>query len=74
VKGGVSRKRRNQGLRGRPSSNWMMVSIQTSVSGSICQLLQIYAYFDCVIINHQKGDIVKKMAPNRPLFVILVIE
>jgi hypothetical protein len=35
---------------------WMMVSIQASVSGSnFVNFLQIYACFDCVIINHQKG-------------------
>jgi hypothetical protein len=35
---------------------WMMVSIQASVSGSISvSFLQIYAYFGCVVINHQKG-------------------
>ena len=33
----------------------MVVSIQTSVSGSIYQILQIYTCFDCVVINHQKG-------------------
>ena len=30
-------KRGNHGFRGRPSRHWMMVSIQVSVSGSICQ-------------------------------------
>ena len=45
----------NHGFRGRPSRHWMVVSIQASVSGSICQFLQIYACFDCVVINHQKG-------------------
>ena len=44
-------------LAGGPSQHWMVVSIQASVSGSICQFMQIYAYFDCVVINHQKeGD------------------
>ena len=43
----------------------MVVNIQASVSGFqlisigikwlICQFLQIYACFDCVVINHQKG-------------------
>ena len=47
----------NHGFTGSPSRHWMVVSIQTSVSGSICQFLQIYACFDCVVINHQKrGD------------------
>ena len=45
----------NHGFRGRPSRHWMVVSIQASVSGSICQFSQIYACFDCVVINHQKG-------------------
>ena len=31
----------NHGFRGRPSCHWMVVSIQTSVSGSICQFLQL---------------------------------
>ena len=31
----------NHGFRGRPSLHWMVVSIQASVSGSICQCLQI---------------------------------
>ena len=51
------KQRGNHGFRGRPSRHWMVVSIQASVSGSICQFLQIYASFDCVVINHQKwGD------------------
>ena len=43
----------------------MVVNIQASVSGFqlisigikwlICQILQIFACFDCVVINHQKG-------------------
>ena len=48
-------KGKNHGFSGRPSQHWMVVSIQVSVSGSICQFLQIYAFFDCVVINHQKG-------------------
>ena len=48
-------KRKNHGFRGRPSQHWMVVSIQASVSGLICLFLQIYACFDCVVINHQKG-------------------
>ena len=31
----------DHGFRGRPNRHWMMVSIQASVSGSICQFLQI---------------------------------
>ena len=42
-------------LGGGQADNWMVVSIQASVSGSICQFSQIYACFDCVVINHQKG-------------------
>ena len=49
------RKRENHGFRGSPSRHWMVVSIQASISGSIRQFLQIYACFDCVVINHQKG-------------------
>ena len=57
-----------------PSQHWMVVSIQASVSGSICQFLQIYACFDYVVSITKKGEIVRNMAPIRPLFVILVIE
>ena len=47
----------NHGFRGRSSRHWMVLSIQASVSGSICQFLQNYVCFDCVVINHQKeGD------------------
>ena len=31
----------DHGFRGRPNRHWMIVSIQASVSGSICQFLQI---------------------------------
>jgi hypothetical protein len=42
----------------------MMVSIQASGSGSnFVIFLQIYACFDCVVINHQKGGDVANMAP-----------
>ena len=60
-------------LGGGPSQHWMVVSIQASVSGSICQFLQFYACFDCVVINHQKEGDCKEHGPIRPLFVILVI-
>jgi hypothetical protein len=50
-------------LGGGQVQDWMVVSIQASVSGSICQFLQIYAFFDCVVINHQKWEIVRNMAP-----------
>ena len=45
-------------FRGRPNRHWMMVSIQASVSGSICvNSCKFFACFDCVVINHQKrGD------------------
>ena len=46
------KKRGNHGFRGRSSRHWMVVSIQASVGGSICQFLQIYTCFDCVVINH----------------------
>ena len=60
----------DNGFRGRPSHHWMMVSIQASVSGfqlvSVCQFLQIYVWFDCVVINHQKGGDCKENGPIRP--------
>jgi hypothetical protein len=38
---------------------WMMVSIQASVSGSNnVNFCKNYACFGCVVINHQKGEIV----------------
>ena len=40
----VANRERNKGdhgFRERPNRHWMMVSIQVSVSGSICQFLQI---------------------------------
>ena len=67
-------KGRNHGFRERSSLYWMLVSIQASVSGSICQFLQIYACFDYVVINHQKGETVTNMAPFMPFRVILVID
>lgn len=47
------------GLRGRlsPCPSWMVISIQESESGSISQFCK-----DCVIINHKKGVIARKMA------------
>ena len=53
----------NHGFRGRPSQHWMVVSIQASDSGSICQFLQIYACFANVVINHQKGGDCNKHGP-----------
>ena len=44
----------NHGFTGRPSRHWMLVNIQVSVSGLVCPFLQIYTFFDCVVINHQK--------------------
>ena len=35
---------------------------------SICQFLQIYACFDCVVINHQKGGDCKENGLIKPLF------
>ena len=35
------RNKGDHGFRGRPNRHWMMVSIKTSVSGLICQFLQI---------------------------------
>jgi hypothetical protein len=53
-------------LGGGQGQYWMMVSIQASVRGSICQFLQIYACFDCVVINHQKGGDCKEHGSIRP--------
>jgi hypothetical protein len=53
-------------LWGGQVQDWMVVSIQASVIGSICKFLQIYACFDCVVINHQKGGDCKKHGPIRP--------
>jgi hypothetical protein len=50
-------------LGGGQVQDWMVLSIQESVSGSICQFMQIYACFDCVVINHQRGEIARNMAP-----------
>ena len=55
-------------LGGGPSQHWLVVSIQASVSGSICQFLQFYAYFDCVVINHQKEGDCKENDLIKPLF------
>jgi hypothetical protein len=49
--------------------DWMVVSIQASISCSIYQFMQIYACFDCVVINHQKGGDCKKHDPIRPLLL-----
>ena len=68
------KQRGNLGFRGRPSRHWMVISIQASVSGSICQFLQIYACFDCVVINHQKGGDCNEHGPIRLFLEILVIE
>jgi hypothetical protein len=41
----------------------MMVSIQASVSGcNFVNFCRKYACFGCVVINHQKGEIVVNMA------------
>ena len=50
-------------LGGGQSRHWMVVSIQAIVGGSLCQSLQIYACFDCVVINHQKGRDCKEHGP-----------
>ena len=65
----------NNGFRGKPSLlHWMVVSIQVSVSGSICQILQIM--FALIVLSSitKKGKTVTNMAPFRPFRVILVIE
>ena len=66
-------KEENHGFKGRPSRHWMVVSIQASVSGSICQFLQIYASLIVLSSITKKGEIVTNMAPFRPFRVILVI-
>ena len=58
----------DDGFKGRQSQYWMVVSIQTSVSGSIYQFLQIYACFDCVVINHKKERDCKENGLFKPLF------
>ena len=55
-------------LGGGQNRHWMVVNIQASVSGSICQFLQIYASFDCVVINHQKRGDCKENGHIKPLF------
>ena len=52
---GEKQKGKIMDLGGGQADNWMVVSIQASISGSIRQFLQIYACFDCVVISHQKG-------------------
>ena len=59
----------------------MMVSVQASVSGfnwyqmvKFVNFFKYYACFDCVVINHQKGEIVTNTAPFMLFRVILVIE
>ena len=72
----------DNGLKGRPSHHWMMVSIQASVSGfqlfSIGINLSIFANFMLTLIVlssiTKKGEIVRKMAPLGHCFMILVIE
>ena len=54
----------NDRFRGMPSQHWMMVSIQASVSGSICQFLQnLYLLWLC-----QKGGDCKENGTFKPLF------
>jgi hypothetical protein len=53
---------------------WMMVSIQASGSGSnFVIFLQIYACFDCVVINHQKGGDCSKHGPTCHLFELILV-
>jgi hypothetical protein len=49
-----SNKGETMDLGGGQVQDWMVVSIQASVSGSICQFLQIYDCFNWIVINHQK--------------------
>ena len=72
----------DNGFRGRPSHHWMMVSIQTSVSGfqlfSIGINLSIFVNFMLALIVlssiTKKEEILRKMASLSHCFVILVIE
>ena len=76
---GVANRGRNEGgnhsFKGRPRQHWMVVSIQASVSGSICQFLQILCLLSlCCHQSPKRGEIVTNMAPFMPFRVILVIE
>ena len=67
----MGRNKGDDGVRGRPSHHWMMVSIQASVSGfiwiSIGINLSIFAKFILTLIVlssiTKKGEIVRYMAP-----------
>ena len=65
----------DDGLRGRPSQHWMMVSIQASVSGSIFYFF-IKFMLALIVLSSitKKGEIVRKMTPLSHCFVILVVE
>ena len=59
------KQRGNDGFRGRPSQHWMMVSIQVSVSGSICQFFFAKFILALIVLSSitKKGEIVRNMAP-----------
>ena len=44
----------DNGFRGRPSHYWMMVSIQTSVTGF--QLFSIGIFIDIIQLDHESSD------------------
>ena len=65
----------DHGFSGRSSHHWMVVNIQASVSGSICQIFENFMLALIVLSSiTKKGEIVTNMAPFMPFRVILVIE
>jgi hypothetical protein len=58
----------NYGVRGRLKSIISLCGDKTCILASrlhiFTQMSVIFSFFGCVVINHQKGDIVKKMDPE----------
>jgi hypothetical protein len=58
----------NDGVRGRLKSIISHCGGQTCIQASrlhiFIQMFVIFACFGCVVINHQKGEIVRKMDPG----------